>query len=294
MNERPAHGPLAPWHRVSVGSVLVRFRKRAGLTGTQLAALVGVSQAKISRWETGKARATLDEVDRIAMALSLTDDERHVLVKDDSDLDPLVDWRFDPADFAQRQQDLARVESAAGVLRTFSPLSVTGILQTSEYARGILAAVQALFSEDGAADADRVFQSVAARVGRQHVLAETGKQFHLIMPETVLRNRICPPAQMLAQIQRIKDVVKQHENVIIALLPQDEYWPPAGPYFAVHDNAYVLLDLPHSTVVLTGEDDIALYRRLFDTLVERATTNIDPILDRYIDMYYELARPRRG
>lgn len=40
--------------------------------------------------------------------------------------------------------------------------------------------------------------------------------------------------------------------------------------------------------------DIGLYRRMFDTLVANSTTDVDPILDRYVDMCYELARPRRG
>jgi hypothetical protein len=33
---------------------------------------------------------------------------------------------------------------------------------------------------------------------------------------------------------------------------------------------------------------------VFDSLHERATTDIDPILDRYLDVYLDLSRPRRA
>jgi len=48
---------------------LVAFRKRQDLSQTQLADLVGVSQATISRIETGESRPTLQLLSKIARAL---------------------------------------------------------------------------------------------------------------------------------------------------------------------------------------------------------------------------------
>ena len=47
------------------------LRRSAGLTGVELARLVGVSQSRISRIETGHLVPQPDEVDRLASALKL-------------------------------------------------------------------------------------------------------------------------------------------------------------------------------------------------------------------------------
>ena len=113
------------------------------------------------------------------------------------------------------------------------------------------------------------------------------------MQESVLGSAICPPAQMLAQLQRIREVAKQHDNVTVAFLKSDVAPPLGSPTFTVYDDGHVMLDLPHVPEILADAVSVALYRRLFDRIEEMSTTDIDPILDKYIDRYYELARPRR-
>jgi hypothetical protein len=79
----------------------------------------------------------------------------------------------------------------------------------------------------------------------------------------------------------------------VAFLTADVAPPPGSPTFTVYDDEYVILDLPHVPEVLAGTVNVSLYRRLFDRIEEDSTTDIDPILDKYIDQYYDLARPRR-
>jgi transcriptional regulator with XRE-family HTH domain len=295
MEDGTRRGPLTP-PTEATGQTLAGHRKRAGLSGSQLARRVGISQSKISRLENGLATASGEEIERIAGALNLSATEvRRLIDHAAHDHDPPVDWRLEPGNIARKQGDVARIEQATHLLLGFSPTTVMGLLQTSEYARGIMTDVHALLgAEQGDPETEVIFQSVTARMARQQVLADPTRQFRMIMPEHVLANRVCGPTEMLAQIQRIRRINQERDNVTIAFIPLDTPQGfPSTPDFVIYDDTHVLIDLPSSAVALTNAADIALYRRLFDLLENSATTDIDPILDKYRDVYYERARPHR-
>ena len=69
---------------MSTGEVLLRLRKRAGLTQVQLSAASGVSQPHISEIETGNHRPGVDVAKMLARALNVdwpcffADDSRNV------------------------------------------------------------------------------------------------------------------------------------------------------------------------------------------------------------------------
>jgi transcriptional regulator with XRE-family HTH domain len=294
MIEESNPGPLDPRLRAAIGRHLSDRRKLAGLTGSQLARRVRMSQSRISRIENGLAPVTFDEVRSLAAALDLSAGEvRRLLAPADGATGPPAMGHLNAADIAERQNEIQRIESSTKEVRAFTPAAVAGLLQTSEYARASLTALYTMEADDGGGIGDdEVLRSVATRLDRQRVLADSDRRFHFVMQEAVLQNRFCQPAQMLAQIQRVKEV-RDRENVTVAVVSIDAQWPHAAPNFTVYDDSHVLIDLPHAVVVLTNPGDIGLYRRMFDKLVENSTTDIDPILDRYVDMYYELARPRR-
>lgn len=52
--------------------MLKRWRKQAGLTQSELAAKLGVSQNTISYWETGKAKPDILKVERLSEALRVS------------------------------------------------------------------------------------------------------------------------------------------------------------------------------------------------------------------------------
>ncbi|GAA1040642.1 helix-turn-helix transcriptional regulator [Virgisporangium ochraceum] len=292
MIENADRGPLDPHVRTVLGRQLADRRKLAGLTGSEVARRVRMSQSRISRIENGLAPVTVDELASVAVALGLSHAEFDRL------LAPVVQggdaWtrkRLSADDLAERQAEILHIEATTKHLRVFTPSAVAGLLQTSEYARALLATLHELHPGDGGDDV--VLRSVSARLERQHVLADDERRFHFVMQEAALESRLCPPTQMLAQIQRIRDVLERRANVTLAVLLHGSQWPQAAANFTVYDDSHVLIDLPHSSMLLNSPDDVVLYRRLFDTLEEHATRDVGPILDRYVDMYYDLARPRR-
>lgn len=286
-----AAGPDAP-----LGVLLAQLRSRRNWTGVELGRVVGMSQAKISRIETGAGAADPADVEAIARALGAGDDEvrRLVGLATERAQDRMSDWRFTPTGLAGRQVRMRELEALTSAFRFFQPTVVFGLLQTSEYARAIMGRYEksmfgtVFFGSEGA-----LAVAVAERMRRQTVLADPTKTFHFVMAESVLVNRLCPPEAMPAQLGRLREMAAQ-ENVTLSIVPTDRYWelvPVNG--FELFDDRLVEVDLLNTGLTTRGAADVALYRRAFDAYADQATTDIGPILDRYMDHYLDLIRRSR-
>jgi hypothetical protein len=250
-----------------------------------------MSQAKISKIETGAVPPTSRDAERLGRALQLPDEAVVELVQQAEALhNHLIDWRLASLRLAVGQRDLGQVETGATTIRSFQPMALSGLLQTGEYARAVLADFW-LGHGTEAQRAAEVQATVAARQQRQGVLADPAKRFEFLLPETALMHRVCPPAAMVAQLERIREVAGQ-ENVSVGILPASvelRYPPLHG--FSIADDRMVLIELLNTTVVTRGKADLRLYQHAFDLYSKDATFEIDPILDRYVTSYIELARP---
>jgi len=271
-----------------VGSALAQLRRRARLTGAELGRRVGMSQAKISRLENGVGSPGPADIAAIARVLGATDEEVRRLAERAEELarDRITDWRLRTPGPSTAQ------ETRATTFRLFQPTVVLGLLQTSEYARAVLAASRR--PRPGTcpdASGPGLAEAVSRRMMRQVVLADRARRFHLVMAETALLNRICPPEVMPAQLRRLREVARQ-DNVSLGIVPVDLRWgiiPVHG--FDVLDDRTVEVDLITAGLVTRSRSDVRLYRQVFDAIEDQATTEIDPILDRYMELYLELARP---
>jgi transcriptional regulator with XRE-family HTH domain len=285
------------------GGLLLWLRRQAGLTGQQLADRVGagMSQAKISRLETGAATVDPRDVSRLARALGLGPAASDMLAgRADADRvargeGRTTEWRPTRFAAADRQHEVEQVENGAREVRVFQNAVVVGLLQTSEYTRALLTAVQAALAgakiADSAAD---IADAVSGRMRRQSALAEPGRRFHFVMSETVLGNRVCRPTEMLAQLDRIQEVAAQR-NVTVGIIPADARLRiPAFHGFELIDDKRVMVDLVKTTLQAHDRAEVRLYRRYFDVLAEQATTDIAPILGRYFDAYFDQSRRERS
>jgi transcriptional regulator with XRE-family HTH domain len=273
-----------------VGTTLTRLRRAAGLTGHQLGALVGMSQAKISRIETGSVSADPRDVELLARKLGASDEAVRLLVEQAHQANnQMTDWRLGRAGVANRQREVAQLEAATREVRVFQPAVIIGLLQTSEYARAILTGFEETLAP--ALDIGSISEAVSARVQRHEVLAEPGKEFRFVMSESVLSYRSCGPLEMLAQIQRVREVARQ-DNVTLGLIPADSRLPlPLFHGFELLDDRCVIIDLFNTELMSRGRSDTQLYRQVFDSLERISTTDIDGILDKYLNIYLDLSRP---
>jgi transcriptional regulator with XRE-family HTH domain len=276
-----------------VGVLLARWRKRKGIAGQMLGERVGMSQAKISRLETGATIPDPHDVRRIARALELPEAEVERLVElADHTSNQLTDWRPTQLGLADRQHDVKRLESSSREFRVFQPAVVVGLLQTSEYARALMTAFRSELGDSEIADSTTaVSEAVTARVQRHQVLTETDRHFYFVMSEAVLSNRVCRPAEMIAQIERLREVARQ-DNVTLRIVPADAQWPIA-PYhgFEVMDDRCVLVDLFNTSLMSRGRRVVRHYRNVFDALERAGTTDISRILTKYQRLYAQMLLP---
>ena len=250
-----------------------------------------MSQAKISKIETGRVLPSIDDVERIARAHDAAPTEMvRLRTLSETQRDQVQDTRMGFGDLAAGQHDLAQLESGTGELRIFQPVLITGLLQTSEYARAIFRTLQ-LEREDLTDQAStRVADAVSGRMRRQEILDDPGKRFHFLMPEALLRNRVVPALEMTAQLTRLAAVATQ-ENTTLSIIAEETRWshPPLHG-FSLLDDKRVVIDLYNTTVIAEATADVALYRRVFDDLQAQATQDVEPILDKYRRIYLKLAQ----
>jgi len=289
-----ASGAPSPDSEDQVGAILARMRRARNLTGGQLGDLVGMSQPKISRLERGVGSVDPEDVVLIARALGANEDQIAWLTElAERGQTRTSDWLPNPHRLGSRQRDIARWEAEARTFRLFQTAIIAGPLQTSGYARAVLSWFQSLLSPgtDAAATA-AVPEAVSARVRRQEILADQSRTFQFVMVETVLSNRIGSPEEMLAQIRRLRDVARQ-ENVTLAMIPADRQWeiPPLHGFLLLDDHT-VTVDLFDNGFTSRSPANASFYRGVFESFQRLATTDIEEMLEHYLALYLDLARPR--
>jgi transcriptional regulator with XRE-family HTH domain len=267
----------------SLGSILARLRHGAALTGQELGRRMGMSQAKISRLENGVGVPAVADVRRIAEHLQAPPEliERLVELTERAG-DQMTDWRPARGMVASLQREVEHLEATARTICVFQPALIVGLAQTDQYMRSIFGAAHYVRS---------IPEAVSVRVKRQEVLFDPDREFRFVMTETVLRNRICKPQYMPAQLQRLRDLAAL-PNVSIRLIRSEAELAIAPMHgFELLDDRLVLVDVFNTVLTTRGRSDVELYRDVFERLERNATAEIDPILDQYLEYYLDLARP---
>jgi transcriptional regulator with XRE-family HTH domain len=273
------------------GVALARMRHRVGLTGQQLGLMVKMSQAKISRIETGQTAASPDDVARLARALGASRDVVDQLSdRAERAQNRMTDWRQATGAVGGIQSEVARIEARTREFRIFQPNVIIGLTQTSEYARAVLSSIDAVYGHrQRESRITSVAEAISARVRRQEVLMEPHREFHLTMGESALSGRVVEPIHMLAQMERLRQLAGQ-SNVFLKVIPADAPLPlPLIHGFELLDDSCVVIDAFNTSMMSRGPDDVGSYRQVFDELETSATADVGPILDKYRRRYRDLA-----
>ena len=251
-----------------ISSTLRELRVRSGLSGVRAAAVVGLSQPRISRIESGTFVPTEKEILDLCRLYKAPADVRRELLRAARD----VRAEVKPARVViQRgtahklQQRIARIEADSAEIGVFQPALVPGLLQTPDYMR-------AVFADGGDITGDDLERSIAARKARAAVL-DSDRRFTLIMAEGALRWQAVSPAVMAAQLDHLAELTRR---VRIGVIP---WTRPTGVFtthgFSLYDRRTAMVGTRTGTSFITDPRDVADYVKLFDALTELAVFGAD-------------------
>ncbi|GAB3152198.1 helix-turn-helix transcriptional regulator [Amycolatopsis stemonae] len=252
--------------RATLAETLRELRRAAGLSGERLAARCAMSQAKISRIETGKVLASVVDVEQIVAALSVPRDaaEKLVALARVANVG-YTSWRSMARTGLWRGQlEIKALHESSRLVRQFLPAIPSGLLQTPDYARHVLS------STTKGRPARDVGKMVGARLASQGVLDDLGRQFEFVLTEQAVRWRRAPLPVMVGQVANLLTVAER-ENVDIAVVPQAaEVLVSPLNIFVVHDERLVTIELFSGTVALRDPQDVAYHVELFEAFRAQA------------------------
>jgi transcriptional regulator with XRE-family HTH domain len=209
------------------GKELRYYRERAGLSQTELAALVNVSHDVVSKIETGDRAPAEGFPERLDAVPEL--DTRGGLARVWGNLRKGLRHQAVPGWF----QPWRHFEALAATLRSYEPLLVPGLLQAEDYARAILAVRPGGRRDD-------LDEQVAARMERQTILERADPpQLWTVLDEGVLHRCIGGPKVMHGQLEHLADAA-ENPLTTIQIIPAS-----AGGHAGLL-GAFVIADLDGS------------------------------------------------
>jgi len=266
----------------ALGLRLRQLREQAGVSARAVAARADINQSTMSRIENGKIRPSVDVLDRIIAAMAVpapAAEELHDLLGVlHTEAEHLR--RYARKGFGALQQQIGSLERRTRRVRAFQPSLVPGLLQTAEYAAQALSQVYYASSADLA-------RAAQARMERQAVLHEPGREFRYVLTESALLHWVCPAPVMLAQVDRLRELATL-PTVRLGILPQDRPMPgfPAHA-FTLYDDERVHVELHTTHMKFTAPADVAVYSATYREY-ERAAVfggQAEQVLRRVMDEY---------
>ncbi|MBM0201764.1 helix-turn-helix domain-containing protein [Micromonospora sp. STR1s_5] len=264
--------PLRP--REALGKELRALRVQAGLTGTELAALIGVTQVRVSRVETARFRPDPGEVDRWLTATGANKaTQQRIRQMTASAVTEVTSYRaIFRGSLLNAQQALLRQDAKAQRIRHFQPFMVPGMFHTAAYARAALLAVRT--TEEG------VDEAVDARLERGRRLRSSGApEYHAIVTEAALRWQPLSfrPADR-DEVWRQMLAGSEPPNITVQVIPTDTPMRQA-PMCAfmitsfrteTQEPTLVQVELPAVEMSFSGSDDVAAYETVWQRMADAA------------------------
>ncbi|MFB8237425.1 helix-turn-helix domain-containing protein [Kitasatospora purpeofusca] len=257
--------------RIALGLRLRELRTEGGLTGRQLAERLGWAQSKVSKLETGRQTATHDDLKAWAAGVGRPGATSELAARLKAFETQSRSWRRQLAAGHRPVQDALTVEyERSTVMRAWEGSMIVGMLQTADYARHIFNSYVDLHQSPR-----DVEEAVRARVRRQESLYRSGKQYRIVMWEAALRARLCPPAVMAAQLDRLSGVIGL-DTVTLGIVPFEAQLrlPPANGFW-IYDERLVIVEDWHAELWLEQAENVGLYTRVWETMTEAAVFGSD-------------------
>ncbi|MFD6491446.1 helix-turn-helix transcriptional regulator [Streptomyces sp. NPDC059944] len=260
--------------QVVLGRRLLDLRERAGLKREEAARILRVAPATVRRMEMAEVSLKIPYLQLLLKSYGVSDEEAEAFVQLAEDANKPGWW--------QRFHDIlpdwfsmhVSLEGAAALLRSYEPHFVPGLMQTEDYARGVMKA-----GAIGQTRPEDIERHVALRMQRQALLTrEDAPRIWAVMDETALRRAIGGPEVMRAQVDRLLEVTEL-PNVTLQVMPFSNGPHPGtyGPFVLFRFAVPELPDMVYSeyltgAVYLDARSEVATHLEVMDRMAAQAAT----------------------
>ncbi|MEW1779010.1 helix-turn-helix transcriptional regulator [Streptomyces sp. NPDC086777] len=187
----------------TVGRQLKLRREAVGMRAAEFGVAVGYGEDMVYKIEGGKRIPRPEYLDRADEVLgaggllsAMKEDVRRVR-------------------YPKKVRDLAQLEARAVELQLYDPLNIHGLLQTPEYARGLLLMRRPAYT------GDEVERFIAARVARKAVFErDPAPELSFVLEEWTLRRPLGGRAVLRQQLEHLLEAA-QLRNVELQVMPMD-------------------------------------------------------------------------
>ncbi|MGH3751108.1 MAG: helix-turn-helix domain-containing protein [Pseudonocardiaceae bacterium] len=230
---------------------LSRYRNERDMSGTTLAAELGIGQPQMSRLETGKAKVTPAALARLVEVLGIPEgDARRLDELRRRSAEP--GWWQDYGDILSEPVEmLIELEVEASWIRSYEGHVIPGLLQTRDYAERVMTAGSMHIR---VADIDRYLE---LRMRRQQRLAE-GMRFTTVLSEAVIRQQVGGPEVLRDQLRHITRVTREFDVTVQVV-------PFTADAHAALAASFVIIQWPDEhdaeAVYVDGETSFTVYER---------------------------------
>jgi len=246
----------------ALGIHLRDLRHDAALSGRELAAQRGWQPSKVSKIEYGKQTPSEADIRDWCIACGFPSEIPDLIATVRSIDAQIVDWRRSLRTGTKRRQraNVSAYERTT-LFRIWEPTVVPGLLQSADYARGVLSTVVDFYGIP-----DDVDEGVEARIEAQHVLTHGDRRFLLLVGEATLHTRVGDTETMRAQLEALLRAMRL-PRLSLAIVPQSApYTTPRNNAFTIYDNRLVTVATYTAELTLTQRHEVATYERAFDRL----------------------------
>ncbi|MDQ0774921.1 transcriptional regulator with XRE-family HTH domain [Streptomyces aurantiacus] len=187
----------------TVGRQLRLRREAKGMRAAEFGEAVGYGECLVYKIEGGRRIPRgeyLDRADEVLGADGLLSAMKEDVAK---------------VRYPKKVRDIANAEAKAVELQLYDPLNIHGLLQTPEYARGLLLMRRPAYTED------EVEQFIAARVARKAIYErDPAPELGFVVEEWTLRRPLGGRAVLRRQLEHLL-VAGQLRNVELQMMPMD-------------------------------------------------------------------------
>jgi Domain of unknown function (DUF5753)/Helix-turn-helix domain len=263
--------------RAALGARLQELRASKFRSGAALARHLGWVQTRVNKLEHGYQLPSPEDLDVWVAATESGPDVR-------AELGNLLtqarvsytSWTevYRSGGIADWQADIATSEAEAETLCGYQPSMIPGLLQTVAYAKELLTIPGGPVLTG--ASHEHIEALITERIKRQGLLYEPGRRVQMVLGQAALTVHFGSVETLLGQLDRLV-ALSDLPSVDLRVLPTAVASPvmPLSGFWLDHAGVYI--ETLKGEQILSGQDDLAMFRKAFDLLHAASVAGPDAV-----------------